>query len=231
MKFTMGLCGAGAISVLMVCGGCQKPSEAAAKVEEALVQKVPDVGLFCGSYVSLKYNNADAFSNERTLKQVRAFARLEQDGYLTKMEDTWSPKGLAGLSSIAGMVEYRYAPTQKYLDLMDRRDDKGCYWTKAPVHSNVTVKSEQVHPQYKTVTTVYAEADREVSKYFALLSTLYGFPGSGRVMVRALVIESPITHQTQVKRTDMGVSGGSWSTELVPEGLMAINVGGPDAVR
>jgi hypothetical protein len=222
-----------AIWILTVCSGCwdqkqpePKISEAAAVVRTLFLGEHPDIQAFCGTYLSLKYNNIDAFSNQNTLSEVRFYSQLEEKGYVKKLSDKPTQ------TSIDGMVEYRFTPTQKFLDLMDRRDDQGCYWVKSSVSRNFNIKSEQVHPQYKTVTTVYAETDVEVSKFFALTRSLQGLPDAGgRTMIRALVIENPITHKAELKEIDSGPSGGSWSTNKVPDAILAINLGGPDAVR
>jgi len=251
MKFGTLLRTSAVCSVLVTCIECgredasqqsaqaqqqQKPiesklSDAATAVILILASRPGETKIFCGDYLSLTYNNSTASTDQQVLNEVKYYTYLEQNGYATKMRDTWSPQGLAGLSRIAGTVEYRFAPAQKFLDLFDRRSDDGCYWTKNIMNSNPIIKGEQVHPQYKSVTTVYVEFDQQVSRYDAFWLPLHGLPGGGRMMARALVIEHPVTHQPQVRRADGAPLGGNWTSDLVPEALVTINLGGPDALK
>jgi hypothetical protein len=211
----------------------QEPSKAAKAATSHLLANRPgfEAKVFCGDYLTFKYNNSTAFGDQNVIREAKYYQYLKQNGYVTELPDTWSPKGLAGLSSIAGMVEYRFAPTPKFLDLMDGRDSQGCYLHNAVVFSNVVIKNEIVHPQYKTVTTVYLEYDQQPSKYYELWLPHHGFPGSGKVMRRTLVIEHPVTHAMQVRRVDIGFYGGAWARETVPEALTLINAAGPDALK
>jgi hypothetical protein len=130
------------ISVLAIIG-CDQPaapqqqakdkepelSDTAKLVRAVLNAKPAQNKVFCGEYISWKYNNSTAMGDRNVINDAKYYKYLEEQGYITKMKDTWTPQGLAGLGSIAGEVEYRFKPTEKFLDLMDDHDAKGCYLT------------------------------------------------------------------------------------------------------
>jgi hypothetical protein len=206
-------------------------SDSAKLVRTFLNAKPAQSKIFCGEYISWKYNNSTAMGDQNVINDAKYYKYLEEQGYITKMKDTWTPQGLAGLSSIAGEVEYRFKPTEKFLDLMDDHDANGCYLANSFPNQNVVITSEIVHPQYKQVSTVYARYDRKLSRLWEIWNPMHGYPGSGAWMARVLMIENPVTRAHNIKRMDVGVLSGQWATERVPQAMAIINTAGPDAIQ
>jgi hypothetical protein len=204
-------------------------SAAAKLVVPAFQPSKGEVRAFCG-YIAFKYNNSTAFGDENVIREAKYFEYLKQGGYVTELPDTWSPTGLAGLRAISGTVEYRFSPTDKLWGLADRRDGD-CFYYNTILNSNIRVANEVPHPLYKSVSTVYLQYDRTVSRYMEVYYRGHGLPGSGKTMARALVVENPVSRQPQMRRLDIGADQTGWSSETVPQAYAIINVGGPDAIK